>query len=1144
MHLSRTLLIMNFTAIFLFAVALHAGAHGYSQNISLSLRDAPLEKVFAELERQTDYSFVANQVRLQEGKKVTIKVQNAAIEDVLEQCFREQPFTYTISNKIVIVKEKDIPKEGPPIASMPPIEVRGIIKDANGAPLNGVSVTVKGTNRGTTSREDGSFLINANEGEELVVSMVGYGVYTVKVNARTGVLNISLSPELSSLSDVVVVGYGTMHRGDITGAISKLKTDNFVERPVQRVDQALVGQIAGVRVKQTSGIPGKGFSINIRGTGSISANNEPLYVIDGFPIETASQNSSGDFSNGNPLDNISPNDIASIEVLKDASAASIYGSRAANGVVLITTKTGIKGKARINFNTNIGWSKVSKKLDILNTEEWIERAVEMQNAKYLSGGAGRSVNDDAATREAKIGSFDASQIPDPRWFEPGYGTLMPLDWQDRIFRTGFLQNYALSATGGNDFVKYYISGDHQNNGGNAIGLNYKQYSARMNVEVQASNKIKFGLNINPSYSIANNPGIEGKDNIAMASVTLSPIDEESVGYYTNVFGNGNINPYITTVNSPVGLAESVKGETKRFRTLSTLFGEYRILKGLSLRSTLNLDHVDNQYEYFRPSSVSGTLVSRTTSPGLDASGNFQGYRSQNFVNENTLSYATVLNDMHNISVVAGTSYSSFSRLNWNISSNGGFNNDVVQTLNNARSIALTSNTNKTKNVLVSMFGRLQYSFSDKYLLSTSLRRDASSRFGKNSKWGVFPAASVGWRISKEKFMPEISGLNDLKIRASWGVSGNNGFGDFEDVASLGISNYSYGGSAAAGLVPSNVAKPDLGWEESEMVNIGVDLTLLSNRIEISYDYYVKNNTNLLLSIPIPLSTGFGEAATNIGEIQNKGWELEIAGKIITAGPLKWDASLNLSHLSNKVKKLGANNAPIYGGSFDITHNILTVGQPMYSIFVVQQIGILSKEDIENGVAMLNVEQEGDPKYLDADNDGVIGPSDRVLSGHPNPDYTWGFNTRVRYKKFDLGINVQGQWGGKVYSIFGRSQDRTGMDFLDNPLGFYRDRWRSAENPGAGKRGKAYSTFGRIKNTDWLYPNDYWRIRNITLGYDLGNQTRNKMIQGLRIYMALENYFGADKYLGGFNPEAVNNSGEDYGAFPLPKSFIVGLNVTF
>ncbi|MEP7258560.1 MAG: SusC/RagA family TonB-linked outer membrane protein, partial [Flavitalea sp.] len=903
-------------------------------------------------------------------------------------------------------------------------------------------------------------------------------------------------------------------------------------------------QIAGVRVKQTSGIPGQGFSINIRGTGSLSANNEPLYVIDGFPIETASQNTSGDFSNGNPLDNISPNDIASIEVLKDASAASIYGSRASNGVVLITTKTGSKGKAKINFNTNIGWSRVTKKLDILNTAEWVDRAVEMLNAKYLSGGTGRSASDNAAIREANIGSFDPSQIPDPRWFEPGYGTLMPLDWQDRIFQTGLLQNYTLSATGGNDFIKYYISGDHQNNGGTAIGLNYKQYSARMNVEVQASAKLKFGLNINPSYSITNNPGIEGKDNIAMASVTLAPIDEESSGYYNNVFDIGGNNPYISQVNSPVGIAENVKGETKRFRTLTTIFGEYRLFKGLTARSTLNLDNVDNQYEYFRPSSVSGSIQSRANTPGVDASGNFQGYRSQNFVNENTLTYHTLIHDQHNISIVAGVSYSSFSRLNWGIYSNGGFNNDVVQTLNNARNIALTSNTTKTKNVLASMFSRVQYSFADKYLLSASVRRDASSRFGKNTKWGVFPAASVGWRVTKESFMPEIRGLSDLKIRASWGISGNNGFGDFEDVASLGLSNYSYGGVSAPGLVPSNVAKPNLGWEESRMVDVGIDMGLLKNRIEVTYDYYVKKNTSLLLSIPIPATTGFGVAATNIGEIQNKGWELEVGGKIITNGPVKWDASLNLSHFTNKVKKLGPNDAPIYGGSFDITHNILTIGQPMYSIFVVQQIGILSKEDIEKGVAMLNTEEEGDPKYFDADNDGKIGASDRILSGHPNPDYTWGFATKVRYKGFDLGVNVQGQWGGKVYSIFGRSQDRTGMDFLDNPLGFYRDRWRSAEDPGAGKRGKAYSTFGRIKNTDWLYPNDYWRIRNITLGYDLGNQLRKKLVQGIRVYAAMENYFGADKYLGGFNPEAVNTSGEDYGAFPLPKSIIIGLNVTF
>ncbi|MCB0608950.1 MAG: TonB-dependent receptor [Lewinella sp.] len=1012
--------------------------------------------------------------------------------------------------------------------------VTGIVTDAeSNEPLIGVNVQVPGTASGTVTDADGAYTLILPEGAtKLSFSYVGFSTQELDINGRSAI-NCSLSSG-AVLDEVVVIGYGTQKRGDVTGAVAKFDAEKLTERPIARVDQALVGQLAGVRVQQTSGIPGSGFSIQVRGTGSINANNQPLYVIDGFPLEVSEQNSSGGFGTGNPLDNMNPNDIESIEVLKDAAAAAIYGSRASNGVVLITTKKGQSGKAKINLNVTTGINKTAKKLDVLSAEEWIDRAAESIDYNWTHSGAGRTADQTTAERLAILGgTFNRNYIKDDRWFMPGHPGLVYIDWQDELFRTGFQQNYQLSASGGNDFVKYYMSGDYLDQEGVAIGVGYTQYSARANLEVNASNKIKFGINIAPSYSIASNPGVEGKDQQIHLVAGQVPVSEDTVGLDVNV---GPYTPYTwgSSRPSPVRAAENTIGDSKIFRTIGTMFGQYDIIPGLSLRTTLNMDNADQTYKNYTAAFVTGNRT---------ASGRYSGYRRQTFVNENTLSFNRNFGGKHDVSAVLGTSYNTTKFDNFDIRVAGGFNSDVITTLNAANINAGSTFTRESKNSLISYFGRVQYGYNDRYLLAASIRRDGSSRFGPKTKWGVFPSVSAGWRISEEDFMKSLEFISSMKLRASWGISGNNGIGDYSHVSILDFANYSFGGSLAPGQVPGNYANSSLSWEESETVDVGFDLGLFNNRIYASFDYYTKTNRNLLLNIPIPTATGFSTALTNIGEVLNKGWELELTTRNLT-GAFSWTTSINFSHNRNEVVQLGPENTPILGGAWDINHNILMVGEPMYSIYVVQQIGILSKADIENGVARYGNEQEGDPKYFDADGDGVITPDDRVLSGHPNPDYVYGITNSFNFKKFDLSVLVQGQWGGKIYSTLGRALDRTGMSFVENTLGLQRDRWRSAEDPGAGLRGKAVSSFGRIKNTDWLYPNDYWRIRNITLGYNVGSVFSNRLISNLRIYASAENYFGGDKYLGGWNPEAVNNSGDDYGGFPLSKSLIFGLNVTF
>ncbi|WP_207424028.1 SusC/RagA family TonB-linked outer membrane protein [Desertivirga brevis] len=1047
------------------------------------------------------------------------------------------------------------------------LTVRGkVTEDPSGEPLPGVSVMVKGATKGATTDINGNFAIAASKGSVLVFKFIGFADKEVTVGAAS-TINVSLSSSTKSLQEVVVIGYGTQKRADVTGAVASFNPENLEERPVTRVDQALVGQIAGVQVKQTTGTPGKAFSIQVRGGGSISASKEPLYVIDGFPLSNAGPNGAGNFATGNPLDNINPNDIESIQVLKDAASAAIYGSRAANGVVLITTKRGKSGKPTMSFNSFVGYTEANRKLDMLSPTEWIDRATEMINANYVAtyGSYGAQASDSYQTRRTVLnsppagsalkinvadGTFNTSYMVDERWFQEGYGGLRLVDWQDQAFRKGLTNNYLLSASGGTENVSYYVSGNYSRQEGMVKFMDYTFYSGRANVEVKANDKLKFGLNISPTYSITNDPGVEGKDNILHQLVSMTPVQMDDP-WNVNTFGFGQYS-WSTSPNSPLAKLRYTTGETKRFRTLSTVFGEYEIFKGLSFRSTVNFDNTDNTSKSFVPYTITGSLASRISQPNQGTSGSETGYRRQTFVAENTLSYRKTFNANHDISLLAGTSYNQNSINNIRIASNGGYSNSSITTLNAAAGV--TGFTGETRNVLISYFGRTQYSYKSKYMLSASLRRDGASQFGYNTKWGIFPSVSAGWRIAEEPFMKSVSQISDLKLRASWGKTGNNSIGDYDAISILGFNNYTFNSTNAPGQAPSRITNPELSWEKSETFDVGVDFGLFSNRLTGSFDYYRKLNRDFLFRVPILRTTGFNTLLDNAGKVSHKGWELELTSRNVAAKNFKWNTTINFSHNENKLLELpNGQSQLLIPSAFDISHSILKVGEPIYSIYVVKQIGILTQEDIGNNVARFGSQTVGDPKYFDADGNGTIDANDRMIVGNPNPDYTWGITNTFRYKKFDLNFLVQGQWGGEIYSLLGRALGRTGQGASDNALGFYRDRWRSPENPGDGTVGKAYSTFGRIKNTDWLYSSDYLRVRNITLGYDLGSAMKLKQIKGARLYVTAENFFGYDKYKGGFNPEAANTdvSGSDefpeagdYGGLPLPKSLVFGLTINF
>ncbi|MDR6341378.1 TonB-linked SusC/RagA family outer membrane protein [Filimonas zeae] len=1124
-----------------------------AQTVTIKARQKSLKEFIVSLHENTGYHFIYNSDLLNDAPKVDVAYTNAPLETVLAENFTANGFNYVVNkaDKTVILNKKTVSAAAP--AAQP---VKGVVLDDKGNPVTGATVMVKGTNVATTTNNIGAFTINAPDNSKtLVVIYVGYETQEVPVTGSK-VLNIVLKTNSTSLDSVIVIGYGSQKKSNVSYAIASLNSEAITDRAISRVDQALVGQIAGVNVKQTTGLPGKAFSIQVRGSGSISANTEPLYVLDGFPLGQSVQDGTGGFSGGNALDNINPDDIESIEVLKDAAAAAIYGSRGSNGVVLITTKKGKVGKARIQVSGSAGYNEANRKVDMLNGEEWADRATEMINAAYVSayGSRGATAQDDRDKRISIIGANNISYIPDPRWAQPGHPGLRYVDWQDEIFRKGLQQNYQVSASGGSSNVNYFFSVNNIRQEGIVIGTSNNLYSARANVEANFNQKLKLGINLSPSYSLLRDPGVEGKDVIFHQALNMTPIVEDSAGLYTNTYGN---NPYNWAVqfNSPVQKALNQVGETKRFRTVASVYGIYTIIKGLNFKTSVNVDFSNSNYTRYVPYTVSNLLNVRNSQTTVNTSGGYQTNNYQAFVNENTLNYTRNLTGGHNLNVLLGQSYNNFTSDNSAMNSVGGYTNAYVKTLNYAAGIQ--GRTSASQNILLSYFSRVQYAFRSKYLFSGSIRTDGSSRFGENTRWGVFPAASVAWKMSEEPFIRSIDKISDLKLRISYGVTGNNNIGDFSATATTASYGYVFGSTQAPaiGQAPNRLPNPNLKWEKSATTDIGLDVGLFKGRITASFDYYNRLTRNMLMNVAVPEVTGFQIALDNVGQVRNKGWEIQLSTKNIVIKQLQWTTNVQLAHNSNKVVALGSGQTQILVPSLytTVANTVLKVGESINSIYVIKRIGTLTQDDINAKVARYGAQTVGDARYEDYDRNGIIDAGDRQVVGHPNPDYTWGVTNTLNYKGFDLRVLVQGQVGGSIYSILGRAVSQTGFGYIYNQLGDYRDRWRSPENPGSGVRDKAYSTFGSIVNTDWLYSSDYLRVRAITLGYDLKTLLKKAGVGSARMFVSLENFFGKDKYYGGANPESANTdlSGNgnypqsgDYGGLPLAKSLIVGVNLSF
>ncbi|MGI9652075.1 SusC/RagA family TonB-linked outer membrane protein [Chryseobacterium sp. RLHN22] len=929
------------------------------------------------------------------------------------------------------------------------------------------------------------------------------------------------------IEEVVIIAYGAQKKGEVTGSVGRVSAESFKDRPIARVDQALTGQIAGVKTRSTTGKPGEPLEIRVRGSASISASNSPLYVVDGMVVDD--------------MANVSPDDVQSIEVLKDAASTAMYGSRGSNGVVIITTKKGASGKPSFTFSQYYGVQTIEKKLDIMNSAEWIDYATEAINKRWEALAPGHSASDSYETRAnyfnlANTYDYNLANITymiDPRW---GTNQVAYIDWQDAFYRPAAIQNYQLAVRGGNKNMKYAISAAYFDQEGLALNTGFNRFNLSAAIDVNISDKWKAGITLRPSYSQSYGAAVDGKDNAAHKMLSMVPVAELSAGLYTNFWKNLQYR-WAGSTQSPIGILENTTNDTNEFRLLSSLYMSYDITPDLNFKISGGATNNFNTNNGYTP-----TFNLVTNIPGQVSIASRRTINYNRYLGEALLNYKKTVGN-HNIAALAGYSAENY-RTTSQYNRNKGFANDDLKTFNFTQSASvLNSEYTASEWMLLSYFGRVNYDYKKKYMLSASIRRDGSSRFGWNNLWGTFAAFGGAWKIDEEEFLKDKSWLSNLKLRYSWGENGNNSIGEYRAFGTLAGGNYSFGGNLSNGLIPNTIENPDLTWEKTQSSDFGLELGLF-NRINFTADYYIKKTKDLLLQEPILATTGYTTMWRNVGSVQNKGLELELNTKNLT-GAFRWNTSANIAFNNNKVLQLGNNNKSIPTGFSDLT-NIIQVGEELNSFYLYEAIGVLSTADINNaGVAKTNGAIAGDVKYRDYNGDGKIDENDRHIVGSPTPDYYWGFTNTFSYKGFDLSLFFQGQKGGYSYALLGRAIDRTSMGTTNNVMGNWANRWRSDENPGDGKTPRLDGTTGSLLDTRWLYDATYIQLKNVTLGYNFPQELVEKLkISNLRLYVSLENVWRKDHYYGGYNPESVQSDGTDYGAYPNAKVYMMGLNFNF
>ena len=993
-------------------------------------------------------------------------------------------------------------------------KVHGTVFDETGQPAIGATVVVKGTQSMTITDLDGKFLLSVPAGAKTMeVSYVGYETSVVALSGKDEyVINLKVAD--LALDEVVVIGYGTAKKGNVTSAIASLKGEELENRPNENVLSSLQGQLAGVEISTNSGAPGGELEVHIRGAASINASDQPLYVVDGIPVDD--------------INNLNPDDIESVDVLKDASSSAIYGSRGANGVILIKTKTAPKSeKVSVQFSAAFGMQQMEKKLDVLTPEEWIQWRSDYNNTKYVEqyGPMGATAADDYELRLAYTGgSINTRMVNDPRWSLPGYGGLKLIDWQDEVFRLAPKQTYNLSISNSTDTSNYRVSLGYVDQQGIAIASSYKRLNLRVNMQTTLFDRVTIGMNVAPSMSWK-----KGDDPNAVSVLTMTPVAEAEAGIYTAAEPYEHYRWAGSRV-SPVALLEETEEDREDARVNTSAFIRADFGGGLRLELTGSYNFRSQQQRSFMPSSVSNRW---NTGEGYYATADRRETRKHDYLFQAVLNYDRTFGK-HTVSGMLGASAEATKSNSSRLAATHFPDNEIADF--DMADVDLTTAYASTGYPvrMLSYFGRAQYEYDNRYLLTLSLRRDGSSKFGKDKRWGLFPAVSAAYRISNERFWPEDFVISSMKLRGSWGANGNNSISDGAALGLMSSANYSLGGSLLNGYAPTSLDIPDLTWEKVYSWDVGADMSLLNGRISLSLDYYQKRTTSLLYRVTMPGIIGFTTMWDNVGEIRNKGFEVELQSQNLTGRRFKWSTTFNLAYNTNEVTDLGNNDA-IFSNS---NTQVLMVGEPMNSFYMYDAVGVYQFSEDLRRYPVRRGTQLGDVRYRDVNDDGIINDDDRTLVGKPNPDFTLGLTNKFTWRNFDLSILCTAQFGGMLYSMSpGRYMDNPGMAYSQNVFSWWKNMWRSEEDPGDGKTPGLESTTGELRDTRWLYSSDYVRIKNITLGYRI--PLKWDFIRRARVYFTVENAWMWDKYDGGYSPENKGNN-----AYPQARTYTLGANFTF
>lgn len=1141
---------MKLAALFLI-ISLPVAAHSYSQNVTMNY-EGTMGGMLKEMEQQTGYRFTYSNAILNAGMPAVVRCTNKRMFDILDEMLPGKLAYRVEGDKLIVIYKKENQQRAD-------TTVRGRVTGKDDAPLPGVTVSIKGQSQVTTTDAAGMYSIQAGKGQMLVFTYVGYEEQQIIIGDNP-LVNISLLSKSESLNDVVVIGYGTQRKASVTAAVSSVTAKDLKNQVTKNVLEAMASQMPGVDVKTSTGRPGSNPVVRIRGTGSLNAGNEPLYVVDGMPLATSDN-----------INLINPNDIETIDVLKDASAGAIYGSRGGNGVVLITTKKGKAGQSKIEVTAYSGVQDIPKKIDVLNRDQHIQFWKELTAANWAAVGGdpntpnGQRIYNGSKSMVNYLESFDnPSSLPD-------------VDWQDWIFnKNAMINNLQASAQGGTEKVRYFVSGNYFGQEGLVKATDFKRYTARMNLDASVTENVRVGMTLSPSYSKENRRWTDAHINSGdldasaiLSALVQSPtiVPKTASGLYDGQLA-GNV-PYTTlgyavTAGHPLQALEdpNYKWYEEGFLWLGSAYGEIDIIKGLTLRSSYGIDSRNTGSNKYRPSTVSKAsnpvLTPWQPNPNIaNILSNSGFFRSLNYTWDNTLTFHYKYGD-HDFNVLAGYSAQKYRQESTNVSgTEGTFQNDQVQYVTGTATI--TGSAGLEEWSLLSYLGRINYDYQNKYLLSAAIRRDGSSRFAPNNKWATFPSVSLGWRLSEEGFLKNanISFLDELKLRASYGETGNFNIGNYRFFAGLSRDNYSFGGGMSTGYAPGSFPNYDLTWETNQQKDLGIDIGLFRNRLRVTVDYYHRITNNLLYNIPIPSIAGQTSVFGNIGKVQNRGFEFMVNAFTMRKGDFQWTTTVNLSTNRNKVLQVGRKNEPVNANSEgNVVTQRVEVGKPIGVFYGYAIAGVfMNQKDLDDHPEMRfnKNSRAGDTKFVDVNGDDSISAADRTIIGDPNPDFTYGITNHFSYKGFDLDVQLQGVQGNDVFFLSHRFLGGENLSW-NQLTEAVTERWKSEAEPGkglyprAGLLNSASVGFNESQAARWLRDGSYLRIRNVTLGYNVpGKWVQRAKLASVRVYGSVQNLYTFSKYIG-YDPdvntygENVNQPGIDYNAYPLARTFTVGLNV--